>query len=275
MLRKSRKMTGCILAVLLAAAALTGCSMENEGRSRRDRESEETREEREDREDGDRTEASESGKKSDQQKSDQKKEDSDAEGLTSNIGIIQGNAYVNILMGFGCTLEDGWTFASREEIAEMSGITVDILDQAELSNAIDEGMYDMVAASADNMANVNVVIQSTGLLGAAVQEKDVVDQVLGQVEQLLGSIGYSDVKAEARTIDFIDGEHAGIYTTATINSIDFYQRQVAYKTKTHIASITVTCYGEDVTEGILAWFDKAEIVLPDLDLLGNQRDLWK
>lgn len=262
MLRKSRKMTGCILAVLLAAAVLTGCSMENEGRSRRDRENEETREERKDREDGDRTEASESGKKSDQ-----KKEDSEAEGLTSNIGIIQGNAYVNILMGFGCILGDGWTFASREEIAEMSGITIDILDQAELSNAIDEGMYDMVAASADSMANVNVVIQSTGLLGAAVQEKDVVDQVLGQVEQLLGSIGYSDVKAEARTIDFIDGEHAGIYTTATINSIDFYQRQVAYKTKTHIASITVTCYGEDVTEDILAWFDKAEIVLPDLDLL--------
>lgn len=267
MLRKSRKMTGCILAMLLAAAALTGCSMENEGRGREDRENEETREERndreerDDREEGDRPETSESGKKNDQ------KEDSGEKELTSNIGIIQGNSYVNILMGFGCTVEDGWTFASREEIAQMCGVTVDILDQAELSSAIDEGMYDMAAFAADSMANVNVVIQDMGLLGAAVEEKELVDQVLGQMEQLFSSMGYSDVKSEARTIDFIGGEHAGIYTTATINSIDFYQCQVEYKAGTHVASITVTSYGEDVTADILAWFDRAEIVLPDLDLL--------
>lgn len=233
---RKKKILFCILAVLSAATLLSGCSREKEDDGQR-------RDDRDDVESG--------------------------EELTSNIGIIEGNAYANLLMGFGCVVEEGWTFSSREEIAELCGITVDILDEAELSGAIDAGMYDMVAVSADGMANVNVVIQNTGLLGSAVEEEDVVEQVLGQMGQLFGSMGYEDVKTEAQAIDFVDGEHAGIYTSATINNIDFYQCQVTYKVGTHIASVTASSYGEDVTKDILAWFDKAENAIPDPGILGR------
>lgn len=233
---RKEKIIFCILAVLSAATLLSGCSREKEDDGQR-------RDDRDDVESG--------------------------EELTSNIGIIEGNAYANLLMGFGCVVEEGWTFSSREEIAELCGITVDILDEAELSGAIDAGMYDMVAVSADGMANVNVVIQNTGLLGSAVEEEDVVEQVLGQMGQLFGSMGYEDVKTKAQAIDFVDGEHAGIYTSATINNIDFYQCQVTYKVGTHIASVTASSYGEDVTKDILAWFDKAENAIPDPGILGR------
>ena len=264
MLRKRRKITGCILAILLAMTMLMGCAGENEGSGRS-------------RDNGDNTESGSgrddarlSGSSDSESDGGQEKEDSGKEELTSNIGIIKDNAYANLLVGFGCIIDDDWTFLSREEIAEMCGLTVDILNQAELSSAIDEGMYDMMAISADCMVNVNVVIQDVGLLGTMVQEKDVVEETLKQVEQLLGSMGFSDVNTQAQSIDFVDGEHAGIYNTAMVYNTPFYQRQVVYKKGTHIANITVSSYVEDATLDVFSWFDTAEAVMPNPDLLGGQ-----
>ena len=173
-----------------------------------------------------------------------------------SLGDTEGLTYENKFIGIGCTLENGWSFYSDEQIKQINNAAKDMAGDEyaeEMKNA--ELVYDMFATDANQRNNMNVNLQKVNVVTLATYdaEKSFRSQ-FDSLKQALENMGYTDVAFEIGNIQVAGKDYVCLNISAQINGVNMYQKMIAIKCKGYIATITVSTLLEDTTEAIYAKF---------------------
>ena len=78
----------------------------------------------------------------------------------SVLGAVDSESVVweNEMLGLGFEAPEGWSFATDSELAEMAGVSSDLLKEYSDITEIAETFFDMAASDNDSKDNVNVTI---------------------------------------------------------------------------------------------------------------------
>ena len=176
-------------------------------------------------------------------------------------GTVADGRYVGGSSGIVFAAPDGWTFLDDEELAKQSGMTKELFKDEELAKKIDDNaIYDMVAASEDQLLNVNIVFNSTESSVRGITEDEYVDKAIPTVKDAMASLDVADLKCEKAQITFLGETHTGIRTSYTYktNGVGAYQAQAIVLSGDYPYTVTVTSFFEDRTDELLALFTKQE-----------------
>ena len=173
------------------------------------------------------------------------------------LGVTTGGKYESTFLGIGCSLDDSWSFAGQEELAQMIGATAEMFDNEEYAEQMKntDMFYDMAAAADDGLVNINIIIQNMGLLyGMALSEEKYIEISQEGLEEQLSSAGFTLEGAEAGTVTFAGQERSGLHITCTYQGIAYYCQQVYIKQGNYMSVITLASFFEDDTDSMLDYF---------------------
>ena len=173
------------------------------------------------------------------------------------LGVTTGGKYESTFLGIGCSLDDSWSFASQEELAQMIGATAEMFDNEEYAEQMKntDMFYDMAAAADDGLVNINIIIQNMGLLyGMALSEEKYIEVSQEGLEEQLSSAGFTLEGVEAGTVTFAGQERSGLHITCTYQGIAYYCQQVYIKQGNYMSVITLASFFEDDTDSMLDYF---------------------
>lgn len=172
------------------------------------------------------------------------------------MGKSEGLIYENAFIGLGCTLEEGWSFYTDEQIMELNNYTADAAGE-EFEEMVKNAqlVYDMFAVDANQMNNINVNLEKVDnkiLMGVKIE--DIFEQNLPMLEEIFNNMGYVNVQSELITVT-IDGEDfSGMSLSGEIQGLTVYQKSIGVKCNGYLATIAVTTYQEDATDAIFSNF---------------------
>ena len=175
----------------------------------------------------------------------------------SFVGAYANNVYTNEFLGIRCNLDPAWTVFDEEQLAQLAGLTADLMGNEALKEQMEKGaaVYAFYAQSQNGQRNMNIVLERLSLVnGILLNEKGYVEIAMPQMKQALEGIGLENVTVEQATLQFAGGEHAGIRIHGTTQGVDLYETVVCVKNGNYIASVTVCSVGTDSTADLLALF---------------------
>lgn len=173
------------------------------------------------------------------------------------LGITTGGKYENAFLGIGCSLDDSWTFAGQEELAQMVGTTADMFDNEDYAEQMKntDMFYDMFAAANEGLVTINVVIQNMGVLyGAALSEEKYIELSLEDLDEQLESAGFILQGNEVGTISFAGEERTALHISCTYMDVPYYCQQIYIKQGNYMSVITLASFYEDITESMVDYF---------------------
>ena len=152
---------------------------------------------------------------------------------TLELGTLSGGKYANDYFGFGCELDDQWTYADEDQLLSMIQATADLIDDENFKDDIlDADMfYDMMAVYYDGVTSMNVVVQNQ-----------------------LATASMDVQSCEHVTVEFAGADHDGILTHSTVNGGDVYQLQTYIKVGKYVAVVTLSSPLEDNLDPMLGFF---------------------
>lgn len=187
------------------------------------------------------------------------------EPVDPSLGRIEGGTYENSFFGIGCTLDNNWTFHTKEELAQMNGSVADALTDEDLKELLNnsKSVYDMYAQADGGLVNMSVIMEDVGVLyGATLEEQDYADISANLLPDALTSAGCTNVETEIATVEFAGSEHMGIKVKCQITveevTLDLYELIVCIKEDNYFAVITCTSFIEDITGELASWFYAVE-----------------
>ncbi len=182
--------------------------------------------EKEDKETEKKTESKETEKKT-ESKEEQKKQ------ITKSV--IDGDTITNEALGFTMTLPEDWSFASKKELKLIFGQAAEIVDDADVTEAMEEGDIIPILVSSEfplgEVENSNTNINAF-TMKSPLSAKSVAKATEATVDSS---------KEMESTTEVINGNE--FYTLAT-SSTDLQQKQYFIKKDGYIICITSTFYDE-------------------------------
>lgn len=173
-----------------------------------------------------------------------------------SAGVTDGNTYTNEYFGFAATLDESWTMLTKDQITQITGQTVEALDDEDLTKMYDDGkvVMEMYGVRSDN-STVNITVENLGTInGAKYDESGYVDKSLKQLPDQLSAVGFTDIKTEKTTVTFAGTEHDGINITASVQSTAVHEVQTCVKVGNYVAVITAVTFGDSNPSEILDLF---------------------
>ena len=173
-----------------------------------------------------------------------------------SLGAVEGINYENKFIGIGCNLPSDWAFYTDEQIREINNLTADLAGE-DFEEAMKNAslVYDMYAASKDNLKNINVNLEKVDPIAlATIDLADIFEQNEAFIKQSLENMGCSNITFEHGTVN-IDGETFNcLRSTYELNGIPMYQIAVAKKCNGYIATFAITSFYENSIDSILDCF---------------------
>lgn len=184
-------------------------------------------------------------------------EESAAPDKSLELGSVTGGKYENAYFGFGCELDDQWTYASEDQLLSMIQATADFIDDEnfkdEMLNA--DMFYDMMTVYYDGVTSMNVIVQNIGVAyGALLDEETMVDETIKVMPEQLAAASMDVQSCEHVTVEFAGADHDGILTHSTVNGGDMYQLQTYIKVGKYVAVVTMSSPLEDNLDPMLGFF---------------------
>ena len=185
--------------------------------------------------------------------------DPDTDGTTPkkefSVGVTEGSTYTNEFFGFTATL-DGWTFLTRDELNQLSGQVVDILDNATVNEAYASGKVVMEMYAGDVAGStVSVTVENLGdVNGAKYDEDGCTEASMTALPTQMAAAGYTNVAVEKATVTFAGAEHSGIRVTAEYQGVPLYETLALVKVGNYVASVTFASFETDTTAEIMSNF---------------------
>ena len=170
-------------------------------------------------------------------------------------GSASGKTYTNRFLGIGCTLKDGWTFSTDEQIAELNGNVQKVLgdDYKKMVEKTDI-VYDM-GASDGNGNSFNVNITNMGLaFNLIYSEEDFARLSMEQTPQMMASAGFDVTDTAISTVTFAGAQHTAIAITATYNGVTVFERIVCIKKGSYMACVTFAVLDKADIDGLCGTF---------------------
>lgn len=190
--------------------------------------------------------------------------DIQTESLTEIInglfGSVSAGIYTNDTLSIGCKIGDDWTYYTEEEIMELNQTTLEILSDPDVAMVDPDDVetlnfIDMYASSADASANVNVGITRLSVIEAyTLTEEEIVAASLEQSISSYETMGFSDCVGAVEVCSFLGKEYPAMKMEATLYDTPIYLTQVYIKEGRNFGVISVSCFGNDITDEILSWF---------------------
>ena len=185
-----------------------------------------------------------------------------------SLGRMDGGGYTNSYAGFGCTLDDSWTFYSAEELQALPENVNEVLKDTEIGDAMEgvEQITDMMAENMETFSSMNLLYQKmdaqTRLVYGMMSEESIADAMLAQSDTMIAAYaqaGMDVTSLEKVTVTFLGEERIALRTEGTMQDIPFYMVQVFdYNQGSYSITLTMTSYMEDKTADMLALFYEVE-----------------
>lgn len=173
------------------------------------------------------------------------------------IGTTSGGRYENAFLGIGCQLDENWTFASKEELAQLIGIVADGFDNEEYAEQLKNAdmFYDMYALADEGLVTINVIFENMGVLyGTVIDEERYVQIAMENLEEQLTSAGFADIQTETGSVVFAGQERYGLRISGTYQGAPYYCQQVYIKEGSYMAAVSLVSLTQDITATMLEYF---------------------
>lgn len=174
------------------------------------------------------------------------------------MGSTKNMVYENEYLNIGCKLPEGWTAYDEDQIAEVNGFVLDNVDE-DLKEQISNStmIYDMMAASADETQNVNIIVQNLNILQslANVDMEEAIKASEDQIKTTFEGMGITNIEFKIdRGITFPADNYAAAVVTGDLQGFQLTEKLVLFKVGSYLANVTVTAVGEDNTSDVLSSF---------------------
>lgn len=173
------------------------------------------------------------------------------------LGSFADGVYTNDFLGIRCEIGDGWSVYSDAQLAQLNGLLLDTMTDAELVEQLKKSnVAHLFYATADNgYKSMNVVLENIGVVnGVLLDEKSYMALSVEQLPTALQSMGLSNVTVEAATVHFAGADRAGVRVHGVLSGVDFYEKIVCIKVESYFGLVTVASYQEDITDTLLTMF---------------------
>lgn len=205
-----------------------------------------------------------------EEEAEEKPEEEKSENGGYEKGTVNGLKYENKVLGISCTFTDSWYIATEEDIAEIMGITADLLTDTAMEESIESGnaVCDLYAMDADySTLNIQVtkfdsVFERMQL--AVLSEEELVDGVLeefetsGEDQIIYSSLGIEGGKMEKSTVKIDGKDHFCIRLSGVIpaeeGDLPIFETMIFKTSGKYMGNITICSYIEDTTDAAAAMF---------------------
>ena len=181
-------------------------------------------------------------------------ESSEDEGEFS-VGTVDGNSYVNEYFGVKLGLLDGYSFVDDETLAQITGLTADMLsDNKLLAKAIEDGTATIIAYAADStgLNNVNVTVQSNASLANAIlDEEAVLKASVDQAQSALEAQGISNITYDVVEKEVAGENHKVLKMNGEYNGIEFHNEMVNLQKGDYMLAFAATSFNGDSTDSMI------------------------
>lgn len=180
--------------------------------------------------------------------------------LDYTVPTTEGNTYTSKTLGVKLTLDEGWAFASDEDMAQLNQAVVSAVgdDYAEQLKDADI-IYDMSAANETTGDNISINFENLGAIyGKVITPETYIDLSKDTVKDMLTSMGCENVEMEVRDVDFAGQTEKALHVKTELSGVSVYELCVVKSCGDHMANITITTMLEDTTDAILAKFTPAD-----------------
>ena len=177
------------------------------------------------------------------------------------VGETVNNVYTNAFLGITCQLDETWTVFDKDQLAQLAGITSDLLDNDALTDAMEKGtvVTAFYAQTQNGQANMNITLERLNLVnGILMDEESYAKLSKEQLPAALANAGFENVTAETAKLQFAGEERHGVKVHATVQGVDIYESIVCIKNGNCMAGVVVCSVGTDTTDSLLALFQKLE-----------------
>ncbi len=181
-----------------------------------------------------------------------------------SMGRIEGGVYTNTYAGFGCQLDENWSFYSSEELQDLPEQVYSAVEGSDMETVMESypQIFDLQAENVNDLLAVNVVYTKVSmqerLVYAALSEEQTVDATLEQSDMIIESYAQAGMEVESMEkvkLTFLGEEHFGIRTVAQSNGIPIYMLQVMnFDLGLYGVNLTATSYMEDNVQSVLDMF---------------------
>ncbi len=172
-----------------------------------------------------------------------------------SIGTVEGNAYVNEYFGVKLNLLDGYSFVDDETLAQITGMTTDMLSDNKLATkAIEEGTATIVAYAQNStgLCNINVTAQSNATLANAIlDEEAVLNASVSQAQSALEAQGISNITTEIVEREVAGETHKVLKMNGEFNGVEFHNEMVNLQKGDYMLAFAATCFNEDSTDALI------------------------
>lgn len=195
----------------------------------------------------------------------------EAETVSFQKGTIDGNTYESKLFGIGCTLDESWTIADDEQLAQLMGTVSDVLSSDEdMTSFLESGnvFYDLYATNSTTGASISINVTKAGgfLVGAQLSlmsKQDIIDTAYDEMiaanalDTISSSTGMTDAEMSKGTIQFCGEEYPCILISGTIASsgveLPFNETMIYLVGGNYIGTLVVGDFSGDAAD-ILSGF---------------------
>lgn len=159
-------------------------------------------------------------------------------------GSIKDSVYTNETADLTFTLPEGWTFSSEEELKTLMDQAGEVVGEDTAKAADITTLYDCMAVSADQTANIIFMYENTALSGNAdISAKDYADAVIDGLLATSATTGLNYQVGEAGEIE-IAGKtyYCGVTTVDLGEGVVMEQRYVLRKLDKYMLSMCITTF---------------------------------
>ena len=177
-----------------------------------------------------------------------------------SIGAKTDTAYSNRFFEIAFTLPDeNWRFLTDEEIAtSVNAIQRELQDVDAVKTALEgnDTYFDVIALNTVDNSQINITLGRVPELSDEITTEAILDQTLTELGSALEGMGATNVNGARSTATFQGGTVPITDITFNLAGYAVYEKQVILMKGSYIATITVSSYGEDLTQQYLDQFTK-------------------
>lgn len=182
-----------------------------------------------------------------------------------SLGTMTGGVYENAYAGFGCVLDDKWTYKTAKELQDISEQTIEMLEDSKLAEEGDlySSITDMMAENEEDLFSMNVnytrMTTSERVQFSLASEEQLIDATLDHKDILIDAYTQAGIEVDTMekvSVDFLGEERFAIRTTASLSGVPYYILQIATYNLggQYYVTLTVQSFLEDNTTALLDLF---------------------
>lgn len=176
-------------------------------------------------------------------------------------GTWTDGVYYNATAGFNFTPPENWLLASDEEIAQLVGVSKEMLGTEGEDLSDHEVVYDTFVQNPDNGTNVFIIYQKVSMLGAlGMGIGDIMDEIVKQMGENT-AMNCTYVGTTEQTLGSTDYQCAEF--DVDISGITIKQYILVNKFMNYITNITITAMASEPIEEFLPMFTSAQAATAD------------